>query len=71
VVSFFNLAGVFFCALGCVLWMMARLDSGLMAWIAGAIFIVGAAVIDELRNRIARLPPPPETLGPGDRKPKR
>lgn len=69
-VTLLNLAGVMFCAFGGLLWLFGRLDSGLLAWVAGAIFIIGAGIIDELQKRIPKPPPPPpRMLGPGDKPP--
>ena len=66
-VSTLNILGAVFGAFGCVLWLFGRLDSGLLAWIAAAVFLVGAGIIDELQKRIARLPRPAQVMGPGDK----
>lgn len=66
-VTTLNLLGMAFGALGCFLWLMGRLDSGLLAWGSAAVFIVGAGIIDELQKRIAKLPPAPRIKGPGDK----
>jgi hypothetical protein len=66
-VTLLNLLGGCFGAFGCLLWLGARLDSGLMAWIVAAVFFVGAGIIDELQKRIARLPRPAHAMGPGDK----
>lgn len=67
-VSIFNVAGVLFCALGAVMCLLVRFDSGLIAIGVGAVFLVGAAVVDELRKRLALIARPDYMLGPGDRK---
>ncbi len=68
-VTLLNIMGVGFAALGCLLWLIGRLDSGLLSWIAGAVFMAGAGIIDELQSRLARIEAPMPMRGPGDKPP--
>lgn len=74
-VTLFNLLGVFFwlAALGSCVTSRSVLHetAGLLYVAVGALFLVGAALIDELRAVVRAIrPPPPAAKGPGDLAPK-
>jgi hypothetical protein len=73
VVTFFNLAGIALWVSGLASCGMAKgalhESNGLMQCLIGTVFIVGAALIGEVRRAHAPKIPPEQLKGPGDKKP--
>ncbi len=72
-VTFFNLAGVGLWLIGLASCGIAKgalhEGNGLMQCLIGTVFIVGAAVIDEMRRAHAPKISPEQSKGPGDKNP--
>lgn len=70
-VSLFNIFGVICWVAGIGACNVAKgaihESNGLVLCLIGSVFLVGAAIIDELRKARIKKKPPEEMLGPGDK----
>lgn len=65
--SVLTVFGAIFGLIGTGALLMGHGVAGFCAWTAAAVFLVGGALVQELRDRIPRLPAP---KGPGDLNPR-
>lgn len=65
-----TLFGALFAAIGTVSLLIGGAQSGFMAWTCAAVFFVGGALVQELRERLPRPDRPPAPKGPGDLHPR-